>query len=48
MRLDVLQPINSDSAHRADAGRLLMEKVDLQSAGINQRELALQRERDFG
>lgn len=27
---------------------LLLEKVNLQSEGIGQRELALQRERDFG
>ena len=35
-------------AHREEVNKLLMEKIELQGEGINQREKMLEREREFG
>ena len=38
---------DKDRLHLEEIKKLLLEKVDLQSTGINQREKALEREKEF-
>ncbi|WVQ99968.1 hypothetical protein IAU59_007111 [Kwoniella sp. CBS 9459] len=48
LKKEVSQLKEKDHQHLEDIKKLLLEKVDLQSAGIDQRERALMKEKEFG
>ncbi|OCF42706.1 hypothetical protein I317_03437 [Kwoniella heveanensis CBS 569] len=48
LKQEVTKLREKDHQHLEDIKKLLLEKVDLQSAGIDQRERALMKEKEFG